>query len=164
MPTTPAKRAAPQQDDPWLTDAQQRVWRQWLELGHRLPAALNRGLQVGSDLSLPDFDVLVQLSEAKAGRLRHSELATALGWERSRLSHHLRRMEARGLVAREDCLDDGRGSFAMLTPAGHAAIQHAAPGHARHVRDLVFDHLTDAELRSFGRVVARVLDRLDHLG
>lgn len=148
-------------DDPWLTPAQQQVWRQWLELGHRLPAALHRDLQAGSDLSLPDFDVLVQLSEADGGRLRHSELATALGWERSRLSHHLRRMEARGLVDREDCVDDGRGTFAVLTPAGRTAIRKAAPDHARHVRDLVFDHLTDAELRTFGRVVTRILARLD---
>lgn len=148
-------------DGPWLTDAQQQVWRQWLELGHRLPAALHRGLQAGSDLSLPDFDVLVRLSEADDGRLRHSELAAALGWERSRLSHHLRRMEARGLVAREDCADDGRGAFAVLTPAGRTAIRQAAPDHARQVRDLVFDHLTEAELRTFGRVVARILTRLD---
>lgn len=148
-------------DDPWLTDAQQRVWRQWLEVGHRLPAALNHDLQAGAALSLPDFDVLVQLSESGEGRLRHSELAAALGWERSRLSHHLRRMEARGLVAREDCADDGRGTFAVLTAQGRTAIRNAAPDHARHVRDLVFDHLTAAELHTFGRIVTGILARLD---
>jgi DNA-binding MarR family transcriptional regulator len=150
--------------DPWLSDAQQQVWRQWLELGHRLPAALNRGLQAGSELSLPDFDVLVALSETDADRLRVSELAAALGWERSRLSHHLNRMQARDLVAREECADDGRGAFAVLTDTGRATIRQAAPDHAGHVRDLVFDHLTDAELRTLGRVLTGVLARLDSAG
>ena len=110
-------------------------------MGSRLPAALNRQLQRDSDLSLQDFDVLVQLTDVDEGRVRVSALAAALGWERSRLSHHVTRMERRGLVAREECDDDGRGAFVVLTPAGRAAIERAAPGHVRTVRSLVFDAL-----------------------
>ena len=148
-------------ETPWLDDAQQQVWRAWLALGSRLQAALNRQLQRDSDLSLPDFDVLVQLTDAADGRVRVSGLAAALGWERSRLSHHVTRMERRGLVVREECDDDGRGAFVVLTPAGRTAIERAAPDHVRTVRSLVFDALTPAEVASLGSITAKVLDRLE---
>ncbi|MFC4785687.1 MarR family winged helix-turn-helix transcriptional regulator [Nocardioides sp. MAHUQ-72] len=147
-------------DTPWLDVREQQVWRAWLALGSRLPAALNRQLQRDSDLSLQDFDVLVQLTESDEGRVRVSGLAAALGWERSRLSHHVTRMERRGLVAREDCDDDGRGAFVVLTPAGREAIEAAAPGHVRTVRGLFLDALTPAEVEALGAAMAKVLDRL----
>ena len=148
-------------DTPWLDDRQQQVWRAWLRVGSRLPAALNRQLQRDSELSLQDFDVLVQLTDVDEGRVRVSALAAALGWERSRLSHHVTRMERRGLVAREECDDDGRGAFVVLTPAGRAAIERAAPGHVRTVRSLVFDALAPAEVDALGEALAAVLDRLE---
>ena len=137
------------------------IWRAWLRVGSRLPAALNRQLQRDSELSLQDFDVLVQLTDVDEGRVRVSALAAALGWERSRLSHHVSRMERRGLVAREECDDDGRGAFVVLTPAGRAAIERAAPGHVRTVRSLVFDALAPAEVDALGEALAAVLDRLE---
>ena len=148
-------------ETPWLDEAQQQVWRAWLAVGSRLPAALNRQLQRDSDLSLQDFDVLVQLTDSAEGRVRVSGLAAALGWERSRLSHHVTRMERRGLVVREECGDDGRGAFVVLTPAGRVAIERAAPDHVRTVRALVFDALTPAEVASLGTITAKVLARLD---
>lgn len=148
-------------DTPWLDDRQQQVWRAWLRVGSRLPAALNRQLQRDSELSLQDFDVLVQLTDVDEGRVRVSALAAALGWERSRLSHHVTRMERRGLVAREECDDDGRGAFVVLTPTGRAAIERAAPGHVRTVRSLVFDALAPAEVDALGDALAAVLDRLE---
>ncbi|MBB6628336.1 MarR family transcriptional regulator [Nocardioides sp. KIGAM211] len=147
-------------DDPWLTDEQQHAWRGWLAMGAQLPAALHRGLQSDSGLSLPDFDVLVQLTDAENGRLRVSELAAALAWERSRLSHHVKRMQARGLVEREDCVDDGRGAFVVLTPTGRSAIEAAAPEHVRTVRRLVFDALTDDDVAALGAITDKVLARL----
>jgi len=146
---------------PWLDDRQQQAWRAWLAMGSRLPAALNRQLQRDSDLSLQDFDVLVQLTDTEEGRVRVSGLAAALGWERSRLSHHVTRMERRGLVVREECGDDGRGAFVVLTPEGRAAIEHAAPEHVRTVRTLVFDALSPAEVAALGRIAAKVLRRLE---
>jgi DNA-binding MarR family transcriptional regulator len=147
-------------DAPWLDDEQQAVWRAWLDVTARLPVALGRDLQQRSDLSLPDFDVLVQLSEHPEGRLRHTALADALQWERSRLSHHVRRMQGRGLVDREDCLDDGRGSWVVLTDAGREAIEQAAPDHAALVRELVFDALPPDDCRHLGRVLGAVAERL----
>ena len=145
----------------WLAADEQRAWRQWLALTTRLPARLNRQLQADSDLSLADFDVLVQLTDVPAGRLRVGELGAALGWEKSRLSHHLTRMERRGLVAREDAAADGRGSEVVLTPAGRAAIEAAAPAHVAAVRALVFDVLTEEQVRSLLEVTGTVLARLD---
>jgi DNA-binding MarR family transcriptional regulator len=149
-------------ESPWLTTKQQRVWRDWLAMNARLAAALHKQLQKDSGLSLPDFDVLVQLTDTAQGRVRILPLANALGWERSRLSHHIKRMEARGLLEREECPQDGRGAFVVLTPAGREAIQRAAPEHARTVRDLVFDALTDNELDIVARFTDKVLNRLEH--
>jgi DNA-binding MarR family transcriptional regulator len=146
-------------EDPWLSSAEQQAWRRWIALSGELPAALNRDLQASSGLSISDYDVLVALSEAEDVRLRAGDLATALAWERSRVSHHVRRMVGRDLVAREECEDDGRGAWVVLTPTGRDAIAQAAPGHARLVRELVFDDLDPADLATLDRVLGIVLDR-----
>ena len=146
--------------DPWLDDAQQAVWRRWLAVQARLPAALHRQLTDDAGLSLQDFDVLVALTDVPEARLRVSELATALQWERSRLSHHVKRMEKRGLVEREECVDDGRGAYVVLTGAGRAAITAAAPEHVRTVRRLLFDALDDDDLVALDRITGKVLQRL----
>ncbi len=105
--------------------------------------------------------MLVQLTDVADGRLRVLELATALQWERSRLSHHVKRMETRGLVEREECADDGRGAYVVLTETGRAAITAAAPDHVRTVRLLVFDALDESDLRALDRITSRVLARID---
>lgn len=153
-------------DDPWLSADQQRAWRHWIALGTALPVALNRQLQEDSGLSLSDYDVLVALTEATdtGGRLRVGDLATSIGWERSRVSHHVRRMQGRGLVDREECEDDGRGAWVVVTAAGRDAIRRAAPGHARLVRSLVFDDLSPADLEALERALGAVRRRLDSPG
>ena len=88
------------------------------------------------------------------------EVADALAWEQSRVSHQLARMQRRGLVAREDCASDARGAFAVLTRAGRAAIERAAPAHVETVRQLVFDGLSHDQLTALTEVTTRVLDRL----
>src|SRR4051812_45675926 len=145
----------------WLNDKQQRVWRSWLATSARLPAALHRELQADAGLSLPDFDVLVQLTDDPEGRVRITDLARALTWERSRLSHHVTRMERRGLLRREECPDDGRGALVVLTDEGRAAIVAAAPAHVDTVRALLFDQLTDAEVDVLDAALGKVLARLD---
>lgn len=145
---------------PWLSPEDERMWRGWLRLNALLPAALHHGLQADG-LSLTDFDVLVQLTDSDDGRIRVSELARALTWERSRVSHHVTRMERRGLVRREECVDDGRGAFVVLTAEGRQAIERAAPAHVRTVRHLVFDALTPAEVEVMSGVVDKVVARLE---
>jgi DNA-binding MarR family transcriptional regulator len=145
----------------WLTDDEQRAWRGLLQMNSRLDARLNRDLQQTSGLSLADYDVLVLLSEAPAGRLRMFEIAEDLQWEQSRLSHHLARMQRRGLVAREECTTDRRGAFVVLSAAGRDAIEKAAPAHVDTVRRVVFDGLSKDQVAMLESFVTRVLLRLD---
>lgn len=144
----------------WLDDEEQRAWRGLLQMTGQLDVELGRRLQETSGLSGSDFAVLVPLSEAPGGALRPFAIAQELGWEQSRLSHHLSRMQRRGLVERVQCEVDGRGSFVQLTDAGRAAIEAAAPAHVAAVRALVFDGLTREQVRVLGEVSAQVLDRL----
>jgi DNA-binding MarR family transcriptional regulator len=144
----------------WLTDEEQRAWRGLLRMTSQLNARMNRQLLQDYGVSLADYDVLVVLSEAPEGRLRVFEVADALAWEQSRVSHQLARMQRRGLIAREDCASDGRGALAVLTEAGRAAIERAAPAHVETVRQLVFDGLTHDQLTALTEVTTRVLDRL----
>jgi DNA-binding MarR family transcriptional regulator len=144
----------------WLDAAQQRAWQGYLAMQAQLNARLNRQLQADSDLSLPDFDVLVHLTDASANRVRVFELARTLQWEKSRLSHHLARMQRRGLVAREECPSDARGAFIVLTPEGREAIEEAAPQHVETVQRLFFDGLTEDQVRVLATISDRVLARL----
>jgi DNA-binding MarR family transcriptional regulator len=145
----------------WLDEHQQRAWRSYLAMNTQLTARLHRQLQADSGLSLADFAVLVELTDRPDERVRVGELAQALQWEKSRLSHHLARMQQRGLVAREGCPDDARGAFIVLTPHGRHAIEHAAPRHVNTVRDLVFDHLTTEQVDTLHTIAEQVLGRLD---
>lgn len=131
--------------EPVLTGEQQETWFAYMRVLLRLPYEMNRQLQTDSDLSLPDYDVLNALADSPGGRLQLTALATRLGWERSRLSHHLQRMSGRGLVDRAPSATDRRATDAVLTDAGRAALAAAAPGHAAFVRRMFFDGL-DPEL------------------
>ena len=144
----------------WLTEEEQRAWRGLLRMTSQLNARMNRQLLQDYGVSLADYDVLVVLSEAPAGRLRVFEVADALAWEQSRVSHQLARMQRRGLIAREDCASDARGAFAVLTQAGRAAIERAAPAHVETVRQLVFDGLSHDQLTALTEITSQVLARL----
>ena len=126
----------------------------------RLTTRLQRDLLVRCELSLAEYDVLVQLTDAGESRLRLFELGEALQWEKSRVSKQVARMTARGLVAREECPEDKRGAFVVLTDAGRAAIENAAPDHVALVRRLVFDALDASQVEAWTQVSERVLDRL----
>lgn len=145
----------------WLTDEQQRIWRNWLRLHRELSATLAREMASASDLSMADFAVLVHLTDVPDGRVRISELADELGWERSRVSHQLKRMQSRELVERFECIEDGRGSFVGITATGREAIGQAAPPHVEAVRRLFIDHLDETELVDLGRLTDKLLAALD---
>jgi DNA-binding MarR family transcriptional regulator len=146
----------------WLTAEEERVWRRWVTLNARLSATLQRELQDDAGLSMPDFEVLVHLTDTPAGRVRVTDLARLLQWERSRVSHHVTRMESRRLVQRVECAEDGRGAFVVITPQGRAAIEQAAPGHVNTVRRLVFDALSPEEVDALATIVDKVLAQLDN--
>jgi DNA-binding MarR family transcriptional regulator len=145
----------------WLNDEEQCLWRRWLRLNAQLNATLQREMQDESGLSSPDFEVLVNLTDSPEGRVRVSDLACQMVWERSRLSHHVTRMERRGLVRRAGCAEDGRGAFIEITAEGRTAIEQAAPGHVETVRRLMFDVLSEDDTVQLERLVAKLLAGLD---
>jgi DNA-binding MarR family transcriptional regulator len=135
----------------WLSDDEQRVWRTYLRM---------TSLLQDCGLTLPEYEVLVQLSETAQHRLRPFQICEALNWEQSRLSHQLTRMERRGLVSRHECAADGRGAFIELTAAGADAIAAAAPRHVASVRGLVFDRLSGPQRAAFEEACATIVSAL----
>jgi DNA-binding MarR family transcriptional regulator len=146
----------------WLSDAEQRAWRAYLESSKVLFDALDRQLQREAGLPHAYFEILVRLSEADGRALRMSELADITLSSRSRLSHAVARLEERGWVTREECATDRRGQIATLTPAGFEVLAAAAPGHVETVRSFVIDGLTHEQLDQLTTIgetiVARVAD------
>jgi len=122
-----------------LTPAQQRAWLAYMRVQLRLTYEMNRELQADSNLSLPDYDVLNALRYAPDGRLRITALAAGIGWERSRLSHHVRRLERRALVACRLAPTDRRATEVTLSDQGWDEITRASGGHIDLVRRLFFD-------------------------
>jgi DNA-binding MarR family transcriptional regulator len=129
-------------------------------MNQELYARLEGLLASEGGVSAADYAVLVPLSEAPTGVLRARDLGADIGWDRSRLSHHLSRMEQRGMVVREECQEDARGLMVRLTPAGRKAIEDAAPAHAEAVRRHFFDLLSNREVDTLRDVFDRVLDTL----
>jgi len=142
----------------WLTEDEQRLWRGWLAASMLLPERLNRDLQEQHGLTGTDYQVLVELSESPERRMRMSTLAERTQLSRSRLSHQIDRMTAAGLVSRQECAQDGRGMFAVLTEHGWETIVAAAPDHVESVRRHLVDRLTPEQFAAFGEACIIVAD------
>jgi DNA-binding MarR family transcriptional regulator len=147
------------EDPRWLSAEEQRAWRATVHLSQLLMRQLDRDLNAHG-LSAHDYEILVELSEAPDTRLRMTELADATSQSRSRLSHQISRMESRGLVRRDDCEGDKRGTFAVLTDEGVAAIRRVAPDHVEHVRRHFIDRLTPRQLEEVTDAFTPVVDYL----
>ncbi len=144
----------------WLSEREERAWRAYRAMQTVLPARLARDLGRDSGLSEPDYDVLSTLSEQPRHRWPLRELAAKMLWSRSRLSHHIARMEQRGLVAREDDPGDRRGCMIVLTDQGVQTLARAAPQHVASVRAHFMDLLTDDEVATLTQIARRVVDHL----
>ncbi|MCA9859966.1 MAG: MarR family transcriptional regulator [Thermomicrobiales bacterium] len=144
-----------------MTDEQLRIWRDYIETADKLRSELGRRLQQDSSLSTGDYAVMLALSEAEGRRMRSSELATVVGWERSRLSHHLGRMEKRGLIRREECAADTRGAEIVLVPAGFEAFRRAVGPHLAAVDELFIAALSEEELAAAAILTHALRARLD---
>lgn len=141
----------------WLDQREAHVWQAYRDLQRELRNALDRQLVRDAGLSGAEYALLVPLSEAPGGRLRARDLGAMVGWDRSRISHQLSRMEHRGFVTREPCPEDARGSIVRLTPAGRSAIEAAAPNHVATVRRLFLDPLSDDDLDTLATLFDRLL-------
>ena len=142
-----------------LDERQRLLWKAYRDLYQRLSNALGAQMLRDAGLSGSEYSVLVPLSHAPDGVLRARELCSELDWDRSRLSHLVRRMEKRGLVAREECFEDARGSMVRLTDVGRATVNGVAPEHSEAIRRYFFNPLSSAELETLAAVFDRLLDK-----
>lgn len=149
---------------PWLDEREARAWRALQSMQLRLVGELARRLAAESGLSYQDYLVLVALTDRPDGRMRPCELGRVLGWEKSRVSHHLARMVERGLVTKAKCDSDRRGAFVGVTRSGREEIEAAAPGHVRTVRRLFVDRLSPTQLDAVGDAAQIVLAGLEEPG
>lgn len=139
------------------------TWRSFVETTERLRSVMASRLQVEAGMSTGDYSVLLSLSEADDHRLRSSDLAVRVGWERSRLSHHLGRMEQRGLISREDCATDNRGAEIVLTSAGADAFRRASAPHLHAIQEIFVSALSSEQLEAAATLASSLSTHLDSL-
>lgn len=144
---SPRRRQVPTHDE-------LAVWRAHVETFEIVRARIEARLHEDSQLSGGDYRVLLALSEAEGRAMRSSELAAHIEWERSRLSGHLGRMERRGLVRREPCAEDARGSWVVLTDEGELAFHASTMPHLRAIKEEFVDALSPEQLGHLGDAAA----------
>ncbi|CAH0196633.1 MarR family winged helix-turn-helix transcriptional regulator [Plantibacter cousiniae (nom. nud.)] len=148
-------------DTRWLSDDEQRSWVRFAAVLELLPAALDLQLTRDEHLTHFDYFTLAMLSETPDRTLRTSALAARTNATLPRLSRVLTRLEEAGFVARTPCPEDRRATNVTLTDAGWGKVVQAAPGHVEHVRSLVLDALTPAQVEQLGEISAALLTKLD---
>jgi DNA-binding MarR family transcriptional regulator len=147
-------------DTPWLTIEQQHIWRAFLGGTTVLMDRLDRDLRTQHGLSMPEYEILVRLSEAPGRSIRMAELADAVSHSRSRVTHTIARLEREGIVMRGQCSDDGRGVSAVLTEHGFEVLSQAAHTHVRGVNDYLIQNAAPEDLEALGRIMASVQQTL----
>jgi DNA-binding MarR family transcriptional regulator len=143
-----------------LSGEQQEIWLAYMRVMLRLNYEMNRQLQTDSDLSLADYDVLNALADVPDGRLQVTVLAARIGWERSRVSHHVRRMDRRGLVELGSSVTDRRATDAVLTATGREVLTAATPGHADLVRRMFFDGVDEDLIPPLHRALVQIHEQV----
>lgn len=145
----------------WLDQRQQEFWRAFLGGTTVLFERLDRDLREQHRLSMPEYEILVRLSEAPNRKMRMAVLADSLAQSRSRTTHTITRLEAAGLVNRAASPDDGRGVLALLTDKGYERLEVASHTHVQGVRDYLVDVAEPEEFEAIGAAFERVRERLD---
>jgi DNA-binding MarR family transcriptional regulator len=143
-----------------MTVGELAIWRSLLDTTAELRKILGAKLLQESNLSPADYQVLLALSETDRRRLRSSELAASIDWERSRLSHHLGRMERRGLIRRDDCATDSRGAEVSLTGDGAGAFRRATAPHMRAIKNHFADALTPEQFEALADILQALQNHL----
>lgn len=171
--TTAGDAPAPRQEGAWSRAAStshqeqgtaQQAWRAYFEATALLQDRIERHLKEQMDLTLGDYNLLLLLSEAPEHRLRMGQLASRMVFSPSRLTYQVKNLEARGLVTRQACSDDRRGSEAELTEAGRRLFRQAAAVHARQVRQEFLDQLDEHETETLLQVFSRLGRSLEDTG
>ena len=144
-----------------ISDSDRQVWRSFLMMRRQLDRALEQRLQGDAGVSGADFEILTTLQASQDKQLRARELTELLGWEKSRVSHQVTRMEARGLVERKDCPTDLRGTWVTLTAAGAEAVLTATLGHDDELQRRFFGVLDVDEKSTIGAASERIIDAVN---
>jgi DNA-binding MarR family transcriptional regulator len=139
-----------------MNDEELAAWRGFLVTHTRLVRELDEELRAAHGLPLSSYDVLTTLESAPGGRLRMRELADAVLLSRSGLTRLVDRLVGDGLVVREECADDARGAFAVLTDAGRAALHEARPTHHAGIRERFLSRLDRGDAARLGDAWARI--------
>jgi DNA-binding MarR family transcriptional regulator len=147
-------------DTPWLSPEQQRVWRSFLGGTTVLLDRLDRDLRNAHGLSMPEYEILVRLSEAPGRSIRMAELAASVSHSRSRVTHTIARLERENIVVRGQCVEDGRGVSAVLTDHGFGILEKAAHTHVQGVNDYLIENADAEDFAALGRIMEKVLGRL----
>jgi DNA-binding MarR family transcriptional regulator len=140
--------------------AELSLWRDIVILRRKIERELEQRLQQDAGVSVADFEILTTLRSAPDGRLRARDLADVLGWEKSRLSHQVTRMEGKSLVERQDCPTDLRGTWVVITEQGHSAADRGESGYAEVLTNR-FDVLDESERTELDSMARRVVQASD---
>src|SRR3954447_1264588 len=144
----------------WLNESEQHSWRALIMGMTLLIDRLDADLRRNYDVSLPEYEILVRLSERPGRQLRMAQLADALAHSRSRVTHTVQRMERAGLVQRTSSAKDRRGVVCAMTEQGYELLRTMAPVHVNGVRDYLVDLASEADFEALGRVMDAVADKL----
>jgi DNA-binding MarR family transcriptional regulator len=144
-----------------LNASERETWRAFFVMRRQLELTLERRLQADAGISSADYEVLISLFEAEDKRLRAGQIGDIIGWEKSRVSHQISRMESRGLVTRQECGDDARGVWVVITSDGRRAVLEALRDRTTAIREVFFDVLTEDEVATLNAISIRVLDRIN---
>jgi len=144
----------------WLDESQQQSWRALVMGMTLLTDRLDADLRREFDMSLAEYEIMVRLSERPGRSLLMAQLADAMAYSRSRVTHTVKRMEQAGLLQRSESAEDGRGVVCAMTEQGWALLESMAPTHVNGVRDYLVDLACDADLEALGRVMNAVADKL----
>ena len=143
------------------SDKTATAWNNYQRMRVRLSGRLNRELSRETGLSEADYDILAHLSSAPDESVRALALRCGLEWEKSRLSHQIRRMEQRGLLVREECLEDNRGTVIRISNEGRKLAELGKRHHEEAVKRYVLDVLTPGQLDALGTIAETILAHVE---
>ena len=139
------------------TESEMELWRSFYVMRRQLELTLERRLQADAGISTADYEILIALSNSPSKRLRAGQIGDLIGWEKSRVSHQITRMEQRDLLKREECGDDARGVWIVLTADGSRAVLGAERDRRAAVREYFFDVLSEEEKNALSEISRKVL-------
>ncbi|GAA1845491.1 MarR family winged helix-turn-helix transcriptional regulator [Brevibacterium marinum] len=148
----------------WLSTLDQKAWRSYLTGSQLLTVQLDKELRENHGIGMPEYEILVRLSEHENRTMRMALLATDTTMSRSRLTHSVARMEKRGLLERFSIPEDGRGVNCQMTEAGWELLVAVAPSHVVGVREHLVDLLDPEEMETLGRVFGKVTAHMREIG